>query len=68
MIDVAEEQVQSCEALGQTLLDSGPLASADDPRQEIVGENAFGSFLAAVNGKSDAFMQESQIRRLLAAA
>ena len=68
MIDVAEEKVQRGEALREALLDFGPFAGGDDAGKKIVGENALGAFLAAVDGEGDAFVQEGEVGGLLAAA
>jgi len=68
VIHVAQEKIEGGKPLGKSFFDFGPLARGDNPREEVVREDAFGAFLAAVNGEGDAFVQESEVRGLLAAA
>jgi len=68
VIDVAQEKIEGGEPLGKSFFDFGPLARGDNARKKVVGEDAFGAFLAAVNGEGDAFVQESEVGGLLAAA
>jgi hypothetical protein len=68
VIDVSEEKVEGSEALSESFFDFGPFAGRDDAGEKIVGEDALGAFLAAVNGEGDAFVEEGEVGGLLAAA
>src|SRR4029077_15979049 len=65
VINVAEKKIECGEALGQAFFDLGPFTGGDDARDEIVREDTFGAFLAAVDRESDAFLQEGKIGGLL---
>ena len=45
-----------------------PLGAGDDARQQVVGEDALGALLVAVDGKRDALVQEREVGLLAAAA
>src|SRR5882757_2249067 len=68
MVDVFQEHVQGGDALRQSLFDLGPFVGRDDPRKKVVGKDALGSLLVAVNGESDALMQEGQVGSYLVLA
>ena len=68
MIEVLEEQIERGDALRQAALDARPFLVGEDARQQVVGENSLGAFLASVDGEGDALMQKGQIGDLLAAA
>ena len=63
-----QEKVERGEPLRQTLFDLGPFVLGNDARHQIVGEDAFGAFLVAVNGEGDAFVEEREVGGLLGAA
>ena len=68
VIDVLEEQIQGRDTLRQAALNARPFLLGEDARQRIVGEDALGALLAAVDGEGDSLMQEGKIGDLLAAA
>ncbi len=65
VIDIFQEEVEGGDALGQAVLDLRPFARGNDAREQIVGEDALGAFLVAVDGEGDAFMEEGKISGLL---
>ena len=65
VIDVAKKKIERGKALGEALFDLRPFTCGNDARNQIVGEDALGTFLAAVNGEGDAFLKESEIGGLL---
>ena len=67
VIDVLEEEIEGGDALRQAALDGVPVTGRDDARQQIVGEDALGRLVAAVDGEGDALVEEGQVRLLLAA-
>ena len=52
-------------ALNQAPLDRGPLARRDDARQQIVGKDALGALIVAVDRERHALMQEGAVGILL---
>ena len=66
-VDIAEEEIERGDALGEAALDAVPLLRGDETRQQIVGEDALGAFFAAVDGEGDALGEKRQIGGLLAA-
>jgi hypothetical protein len=68
VVDVLEEEVERGDALGETALDRLPFGAGDDARDEIVGEDLFGAFVASVDGEGDALIEEAEVSGLLAAA
>ncbi len=68
MVDVFQKHVQGGDALRQSLLDLAPFIGRDDPWKKVIGKDALGSLLVAVNRESDALMQEGQVGGHLALA
>ena len=66
VIKVFKEEIQSGDALGESFFDARPFCVGDDAWQQVVGENAFGAFGAAVDGQGDALVQEGEVGNLLA--
>ena len=66
-VDVAEEEVEGGDALGEAALDAVPLGGGDQAREQVVGEDALGAFVAAVDGEGDALVEEGEVGGLLAA-
>ncbi len=46
---------------------SVPFGAGDDAREQIVGEDLLGAFVAAVDGEGDALIEEAEVGGLLAA-
>ena len=67
VVDIMQEQVERGETLAQAALDRRPFAPGDDARDQVVGEDAFGALRAAVDGESNALVEERQVCRALAA-
>ncbi len=66
-IDVAQEQVERSDALGQAALDAVPFAGGDDARQKIGRDDPLGRLVVVIDGEGDALMQEGLLAGLLAA-
>ena len=66
-VDIAQEEIESGDALGEPALDAIPLLRGDKAREQIVGKDLFGTFVASVDGKGDALGEERQLGGLLAA-
>ena len=66
-VDVAQEEIERGDALGEAALDAIPLLRGDQARQQVVGKDALGALVAAVDGEGDALGEERKIGRLLAA-
>ena len=66
-VDVAQEEVEGGDALGEAALDAVPLLGGDEAGEQVVGEDALGAFIAAVDGEGDALGEEGEVGRLLAA-
>src|SRR5215470_3258 len=66
VIDVAQEKVQGSEALRETFFNFAPLAGRNNAREQVVREDFLRAFLAAVNGEGDSFVEEGEVRGLLA--
>jgi hypothetical protein len=49
VIDVLQKHIQRGNALNQALFDLVPLGAGNDPWQQIVGKDAFGSFLFTID-------------------
>jgi hypothetical protein len=62
VIDVVDEGVQGADALLQAALQPDPLLQRHDARHDVEGDEAFGTFLLAVDGKGDADPMEEGIR------
>ena len=58
VVDVAQEQVERGQALRQAALDRLPLRRGQDARQQVVGKDALGAGLIAVDRERDALLQE----------
>ena len=65
-VDVAQKKIERGDALRQSALDAVPLLGGDQPRQQVVREDALGAFVAAVDGEGDALGEKGEIGRLLA--
>ncbi len=65
-INVAQEEIQRGDALGEAALDAIPLGGGDEAREKVVGEDALSAFVTAVDGEGDALSEEGEISRLLA--
>ena len=61
VVDVAQEQIERGQALRQAALDRLPLGGGEHARQQIVGKDALGPGLIAVDGERDALLQERAI-------
>ncbi len=59
-VDIADKKVQSRDALDQPGLDLLPFISGNDARNEIEGENPFGSLVVIVDGERHAPAKEGQ--------
>ena len=68
LVDVLEEHVQRGEPLNQPALDRLPFVRRDDARQQIVGKDALGALVVAVDREGHALMQERAVGILLAVA
>ena len=66
-IDVAQEQVQGMDALGQAALDAVPFLGRDDARQQVGGNDPLGGLVVVIDGEGDALVQEALLAGLLAA-
>ena len=55
------------DALGEAALDDGPFFGGDDAGKEVVGKDALGAFIAAVDGEGDALIEEGEVGGLFAA-
>jgi hypothetical protein len=66
-VDVAQEEIERGDALGEAALDAVPLLGGDEAGQQVVGEDALGAFVAAVDGEGDALGEEGEVGGLLAA-
>jgi hypothetical protein len=66
-VDVAEEVIEGGDALGEAALNEVPLSRSDQARQQIIGKDALGAFVAAVDGEGDSLGEEGKVGRLLAA-
>ena len=66
-VDVAQEEIESGDALGESALDAVPLGRGDEAGKQVVGEDALGAFVAAVDGEGDALGEEGEVGGLLAA-
>ena len=67
VVDVFEEEVQGADALRKAAFDDFPFLAGDDARQEVVGEDALGAFVFAVDVEGDALVEEAKVGGLLAA-
>ena len=65
VINVPQEQIQRRQPLRQPFFDLRPLMRGNDARNQVVGENPLGAFLAPVHREGDAFLQKRQVCRLL---
>jgi hypothetical protein len=61
VVDVLEKQIDGDEPLGEAPFQRVPFARRDDARQQIEGEDPFGSLFVAVDGKGDALRQERAV-------
>src|SRR5579872_5221771 len=64
VIDIMQEQIQRSDALDEAGLDVAPLRGGNNPGDEIEWEDAFGSLVVAVNGESDALVEEGKVGHL----
>ena len=67
VVDVFQEEVERHDALGEAALDLIPFCLGDDAGEQVVGEDLFFAFVAAVDGEGDALIEEAEVRCLLAA-
>ena len=68
LVDVLQEHVQRGEPLNQSSLDRLPFARRDDARQQIVGKDALGALVVAIDGECDPLVQERAVGILLSVA
>jgi hypothetical protein len=66
-VDVAQEEIERGDALGEAALDAVPLLRRDEARQQVVGKDALGALVAAVDGEGDALGEKREVGGLLAA-
>ena len=66
-VDIAQKEIERGDALREAALDAVPLLRRDEARQQVVGEDALGALVAAVDGEGDALGEEREVGRLLAA-
>ena len=64
-VDIREEQVQRFEPLAQTAFEEIPFFGGDQPRDDIDRDDALLRAFLAIDGKSDALVQEGPLRALL---
>jgi hypothetical protein len=64
MVDVMQKKVYRLDALQQPRLKALPFMSGDGPRDQIEGKNFLHAAPVGVNGKSDALIDEDEIRVL----
>ena len=67
VVDVFQKEVERGDPLGQSHLHGRPFGGRDDARNQVVREDLFGSFLAAVDREGDALIQEAKVGGLLSA-
>ena len=60
MVDVFEKKIQGGNALGEAALDFAPFLVGNDARQQVVGKNALGAFVVAVDREGDALVQKER--------
>ena len=62
VVDVLEEQVDRGQPLRQPALERLPLGGRDDARQQVVGKDALGALVVAVDREGDALGEERACR------
>jgi hypothetical protein len=67
IVDVAQEQVQGMNALGQAAFDPVPFGRGDDARQKVGGNDPLGRLIVVIDREGDALMQKALLASLLAA-
>ena len=65
VVNVAEKHVERGDPLRQSPFDEAPFRMRDDARQKIVGEDALGAFLVAVNAEGDPLIQKRHVGEVL---
>jgi hypothetical protein len=66
-VDVAQEEIERDDALGQSGFQTRPFRGRDDARQQVGGNDPFGGAIVVVDGEGDALVQEALLAGLLAA-
>jgi hypothetical protein len=66
-INVAQEQIERENALGQAAFDAVPFLGGDDARQQIGGNDPLGGAVVVVDGEGDALVQKALLAGLLVA-
>jgi hypothetical protein len=59
-VDVAQEEIERGDALRKAAFDAVPLLTRDEAWQQIVGEDALGALVAAVDGEGDAWVRKAR--------
>ena len=67
IVDVAQEQVQRLDALGQARFQPRPFRPRDNARDQVGGNDPLGGLVVVIDGEGDALMQEALLAGLLAA-
>ena len=57
VIDVAQEQIQRAQPLGESFFNERPLVAGNDPRNEVEWHDPLGAFVSAVNRECDPLVQ-----------
>src|SRR5260370_32440673 len=65
VINVFEKKVQGGDALGEAVLNFAPFVMRNDPRQQVIGENALCPLVVAVDSKGDSLVQKREVGGLL---
>ena len=68
VIDILEKQIERGEALCEAAFNDVPFRAGDDTRQQVMRENSFGAFFAAIDGESNALVEKREVGFELAAA
>lgn len=61
VIDVAEEEVERCDTLGQAAFELGPFAAGNNSRDQIKRKDPLDALLFAVNREGDALIQKRRV-------
>ena len=66
MVDIVQKKIQGMNTLLQAAFDIFPVMRFHDARNDVEGEYLFGTFITAVDGKSDTHVIHGYFSRLLA--
>ena len=66
VVNIAQEQVERGNALGQSAFDAAPFRAGDQAGQQVIGKDALRPLLPAVDREGDALVQKGEVGGVLA--